>query len=431
MTTFPSMLRALLLAGVACPAGALAGASGDAAAALPVTAQAASVAAAAPAVDAPAADEIVVTGSRASRRNAVARKRDAPTIRDVVSSDQIGRLPDYNTAEAVQRLPGVTVETDQGEARYVIVRGVDPNLNQVTIDGNLVGVPEAEGRRTALDTIPSDLVAAIEVVKAVTPDYDANAVGGSINIVTPTAFDRAGDTGSFTARGTYNDKSDRFGYGAAGLVAVKLDAADTFGVAVGGSYFKRFIESDLAEPINYAVIAPGAIGAPGVTGPTAYRFYDYRIMRERIGGILNIDWRPNDDMRLYARTIYNEFTDEEDRNLFNFTFPRGTATVDSPTLVRFSRGQATREFRRNEQTQKLYNLSPGAELRFGDVSVDLNYTYSHAEEHTPVRNDIEFRSADVLANTIDLSRPRPRFAAVDARAFDPAAFPVRRIRLRA
>ena len=416
--------RAMLLSGVAFPTAASADVA-DQPAAAPTLAQGPVITAPAepPAADDAGEEEIVVTGSRASRQDAVARKRAAPTIRDVVSSDQIGRLPDYNTAEAVQRLPGVAIETDQGEARYVIVRGVDPNLNQVTIDGNLVGVPEAEGRRTALDTIPSDLVAAIEIVKAVTPDYDANAVGGSINIITPTAFDRAGSFGSITARGNYNEKSDKFGYGGAGLYATKF-GDDTFGVAVGGSYFKRFIESDLAEPINYGTIAPG------VTGPTAYRFYDYRIMRERIGGIVSLDWRPSDDVRLYVRNIYNEFTDEEDRNLFNFTFPRGLSTVLSPTEVRFARGQATREFRRNEQTQKLYNVSPGAELRFDRLALDLNYTYSHAEEHTPVRNDIEFRSGDVLGNTIDLSTPRPRFTAIDPRAFDPAAFPFRRVRLR-
>lgn len=368
-------------------------------------------------------EEIVITGSRASRQAAVERKREAPTIRDVVSSDQVGKLPDFNTAEAVQRLPGVSIETDQGEARYVIVRGVDPNLNQVTIDGNLVGVPEAEGRRTALDTIPSDLVAAIEIVKAVTPDFDANAIGGSINIITPTAFDRAGIFGSITARGNYNEKSDKFGYGGAGLYATRFGGGN-FGVAGGGSYFKRHIESDLAEPINWREVAPG------VRSPTAYRLYDYRIVRERIGAILNLDWRPTDDVRLYVRNIYNEFTDEEDRNLTNFSFARGTVTVNSPTEVRFSRGQATREFRRNEQTQKLFNVSPGAELRFDALLLSLNYTYAHAEENTPVRNDIEFRSADVLANTIDLRLPRPRFVAIDPRFFDPAAFPLRRIRLR-
>ena len=99
------------------------------------------------------ANEVVVTGSRAAREQAIERKRALPVIADVVASDDIGKLPDFNTAEAVQRLPGVSVEIDQGEPRYVVVRGIDPNLNQVTVDGNIVGIPEAEGRRVALNDL--------------------------------------------------------------------------------------------------------------------------------------------------------------------------------------------------------------------------------------------------------------------------------------
>lgn len=368
--------------------------------------------------------EIVVTGARASRLLSIERKRSAPTIREVVSSDLIGKLPDYNTAEALQRLPGVSVEIDQSEPRYVVVRGVDPNLNQVTIDGNLVGVPEAEGRRVALDTIPSDLIAAIEVVKAVTPDYDANAVGGSINIVTPTAYDRSGDFLFLTGRALYADKAEKFGFGAAGTYGARFGPDETVGVVIGASYLKRFIDSDLAEPINWRTVAPG------VSSPSSFRLYDYRIMRERIGGILNLDWRPNPEVRVYVRNIYNEFTDEEERDQVDFNFARGSVTVVSPTQVSFSRGRATREFRQNDQTQKLINISPGGEFRFGNWGLDLNYTYAHAEEHTPVRDDIEFRSADVLANTIDLTDPLPNFTAIDPRFFDVAAFPLRRFRIR-
>lgn len=368
--------------------------------------------------------EIVVTGARASRLLALERKRTATTIRDVISSDLIGKLPDYNTAEALQRLPGVSVEIDQSEPRYVVIRGVDPNLNQVTIDGNLVGAPEAEGRRVALDTIASDLVAAIEVVKAVTPDYDANAVGGSINIVTPTAFDRSDDFLYLTGRGLYADKAEKFGFGASGTYGTRFGPDGKFGVVVGASYLKRFIDSDLAEPINWTTVAPG------VSSPTSFQLFDYRIMRERIGGILNLDWRPNSEIRIYIRNIYNEFTDEEERDKINFNIARGTITVDSPTQIRFSRGRATREFRQNNQTQKLINISPGAEFNFNNWKMDVNYTYAHAEEHTPVRDDIEFRSADVLGSTIDITNPLPDLVAIDPRFFDVAAFPLRRLRLR-
>ncbi len=332
----------------------------------------------------PAGQDIVVTGSRASRVLSIERKRAMATIADVVSSDGIGKLPDYNTAEALQRLPGVSVEIDQGEPRYVVVRGIDPNLNQVTIDGNLVGIPEAEGRRVALDTIPSDLVASIEVVKAVTPDYDANAIGGSINIVTPTAFDQTHPFTSATARGSYNDKSGKTGFGASATHGQKFGAGDQFGVVVAASYSKRFIDSDLAEPTNWATFTTGATT---VNAPTTYVLYDYRIMRERIGGIVNLDWRPSDDVRFYLRNIYDQFTDHEERDQFNFALVNGAPApiVESPTSIRFPNGRATRQFRQNNQTQKLYNVSPGAELKFGKIELDLNYTYAHAQEHTPIR----------------------------------------------
>lgn len=377
----------------------------------------------------PAEEEaIVVTGSRASRELAIERKRDLPTIADVVASDGIGKLPDYNTAEALQRLPGVSVQIDQGEPRYVVVRGIDPNLNQVTVDGNLVGIPEAEGRRVALDTIPSDLVAAIEVVKAVTPDYDANAIGGSINIVTPTAFDRPGSFTYGTVRGSYNDKSGKLGLGGSATHGSKFGANDEFGIVVAGSYSKRFIDSDLLEPTNWATFTTAGTS---INSPTSIVLFDYRIMRERIGGIVNVDYRPNDDVRVYVRNIYNEFTDHEERDQFNFVLLNGgTPTVLSPTQIRFPNGRATRQFRQNNQTQKLYNISPGAELRFGGVELDLNYTYAHAQEHTPIRDDLEFRTAANRTATLDLSGERPAYVAIDPTLFDPAAFPLRRIRER-
>ena len=367
--------------------------------------------------------EIVVTGARASRLLALERKRSLPVIADVVSSDGIGKLPDYNTAEALQRLPGVSVEIDQGEPRYVVIRGVDPNLNQVTVDGNLVGIPEAEGRRVALDTIPSDLVAAIEVIKTVTPDYDGNAIGGSINIVTPTAFDRAAPFTFASARGAYNGKSEKLGFGGSATHGRRFGPDETFGVVVAGSYFKRFIDSDLAEPINWTTIA-------GVATPTSYRLYDYRIVRERIGGILNLDWRPDPDTRLYLRTIYNEFTDEEERDQFDFALAAPPIDFPAEGQISFGGGRATREFRQNNQTQRLYNISPGAELRFSNAELALNYTYAHAEEHTPIRDDIEFRSARGKFATLDLTSDRPLFVDIDPSLFDPAEFPLRRIRLR-
>ena len=366
-------------------------------------------------------EEIIVTGSRASRQQALERKREAPTIIDAVSSDNVGKLPDYNPAEAIQRLPGVSTQLDQGEPRYAVIRGVDPNLNDVTVDGNLVGAPEAEGRRVSLDTLPSDLVAAIEVVKAVTPDMDANAVGGNINIVTPSAFDRPDDFFFASVRGTYNKKADRLGYGGSASYGAKFGQNDDFGVVIAASYNRRPFDSDLYEALGWAEIEPGTFA------PNQIRLFDYEIVRERIGGILNLEYQPSDSLKLYLRNIYTEYTDKEGRDQLDFEFGEGTQTRVGPNQFSYDEGVAFREFRQNEQTQTIYNISPGGEIVFGgNTTLSFNYTHGRAEEITPVRNDVEFQSRSDLGSAIELGGPRVEFTNIDPLYFDPNDFRFRR-----
>ena len=103
----------------------------------------------------------------------------------------MGKLPDGNPAEALRRIPGMAAQVDQDEGRCIVIRDVDSSLNNVTLNGLNVGTPSEQGNRgIALDSIPADLISRLEVVKAVTPDMDANAIGGSVNIVTQSALDR-------------------------------------------------------------------------------------------------------------------------------------------------------------------------------------------------------------------------------------------------
>lgn len=133
---------------------------------------------------------ILVVGQSASASSAANRKRNSPRISDSVSADFIGQFPDQNVTEAAQRIPGVAINRDQGEGRFISVRGADPNLNAVTING--VDVPAAGGveRAVALDVIPSDVLQTLTVVKSLTPDLDANSIGGTVQIGTASAFDR-------------------------------------------------------------------------------------------------------------------------------------------------------------------------------------------------------------------------------------------------
>ena len=115
---------------------------------------------------------------------ALNQQQNAPNIMNVVSADQIGAFPDPNAAEAVQRVPGVSIQRDQGEGRYVLVRGTEARLNSMMIDGERIPSPEGDIRSVALDVIPADLLESIEVTKALTPDMDGDAIGGAVNLVT-------------------------------------------------------------------------------------------------------------------------------------------------------------------------------------------------------------------------------------------------------
>src|SRR5262249_15960727 len=106
---------------------------------------------------------------------------------NLVASDQIGSFPDPNAAEAIQRVPGIVVQRDQGEGRYVLIRGTEPRLSATTINGERIGTTENTSRQIPLDTIPADLMGAVEVTKAFTPDMEADSIGGRVNLITKRA----------------------------------------------------------------------------------------------------------------------------------------------------------------------------------------------------------------------------------------------------
>ncbi len=130
--------------------------------------------------------EIEVRGSPllVGQAKALNRQKNAINISNIVAADQIGRFPDKNASEATQRIPGISLLRDQGEGRYVMVRGTEARLNSTTINGERIPSPESDQRNVALDTIPADLLQSIEVSKALTPDMDGDSIGGTVDLVT-------------------------------------------------------------------------------------------------------------------------------------------------------------------------------------------------------------------------------------------------------
>ncbi|HOI51848.1 MAG TPA: TonB-dependent receptor plug domain-containing protein, partial [Azonexus sp.] len=157
----------------------------------------------------PVMQEVLVTGQAASMDSALDVQQMADNIVSVVHADAIGQLPDSNAAEALQRIPGLSVERDQGEGRYVRVRGLGPELNSVTINGSLVPAPESDTRAVALDVLLAGLIRSLEVSKSLTPDQDANSIGGTIEVKTISAFDHKGMFYSLEGGASYDSNVEQ------------------------------------------------------------------------------------------------------------------------------------------------------------------------------------------------------------------------------
>src|SRR5271168_832804 len=143
------------------------------------------------------ADQQVVPRSTTNRADAVELKKEAPNLVEVQPLSEIIKLPDINTAEALGRIPGISLETDSGEGRFVSIRGLDSDLNGTTYGGVRLPAsnpssPFGGGRAVAFDTFPTGIVGGVELTKTLRPDGDAEALGGSINLVPRTGAEHGG-----------------------------------------------------------------------------------------------------------------------------------------------------------------------------------------------------------------------------------------------
>ncbi len=228
-------------------------------------------------------DEIIVTGQRAAQQRALEEKRDADNFIESLSADDAGKLPDQNVGESVRRLPGVSVANDQGEGRYVIIRGVAPSLANVTLNGQTAAAPEPDSRQVKLDDIPSALIGSVSVIKSLTPDLDANAIAGQVDIVTLSAFDRSGPFA--TARLAYGELelNGEHPYEGDATVGGRFGMDDQFGYVFSANYSYRPIRSEnLQGSSNWTTLN-------GFQVPDDFRIREYNLIRERKGAVINLD----------------------------------------------------------------------------------------------------------------------------------------------
>lgn len=347
----------------------------------------------------PVTNEVVVTGQRASDLAALQAKRDSDVTSEVVSANDVGKLPDQNVAEAVRRLSGVSVATDKGEGRYLIIRGIEPNLANVTINNQTASAPEPENRNVKLDDIPSGLIGSVTVIKTLTPDLDANAIAGQVDINTVSAFDKRRSlfaSGRIVA-GLYEDTDRRAREGDASIGG-RFGPDRQFGLVVAGNYSKRPSYSE-----NILSTSRQLVNNIDLPAEVDSRIYDPAI-RTRTGAVANFDWRPSDGVKLYARFLYSKFDDDEIRNRFRFFFPADNNAADTTTLppgytaLSASGGTigattARRLLRQRQETTSTKTYSLGGEFALGGAKLKIEGTHANSNKRDPIRDEVEYRAA--------------------------------------
>ena len=371
-------------------------------------------------------DEIVVKGARYAQQRAIDHKHEAANVVDALAADDIGRLPDRNIGDALSRLPGVSTDQFEGEARFINIRGLDSSLNNLTIDGATITTGDdrgRDGRRAALDGISTSGIAIVEVAKTLTPDMDGVGIGGAINLITPSAFDRPDGTYGVSFDTSYSELSDN-------------DAFDWYNFELFGSKvfganeeFGAFFSIDRLERDALVRDFIEAISRPGPNDPPDEISFDrLPTKRERTNLAANLQWRIGATGELYLRGRYSENNRDITTRATQEFEVRGepTGTQDGGLLVPL---RLTLENEERMQRNETLHLQVGGKMSpHEDVDLEASFSRSEAEARRPLWSKIRARSAEF-----------PGFLGLDDRATmrpvdpsfidDPTNFEVNRVRL--
>ncbi len=364
-------------------------------------------------------EEIIVLGDRLKgQAKALNQQRNNANITNIVAADQIGRFPDANIGDAMKRIPGITMQNDQGEARDIIIRGMAPQLNAVTLNGERIPSAEGDNRRVQMDLIPADMIQTIEVNKAVLPDMDADAIGGSVNLVTRKAPNDRRLSG--TAASGVNLLTEKPIWTGA-LIYGDRFVNNKLGLIVSGSYNNHDFGSDNVEAVWIETDAGVVIDELDI------RKYLVQRVRRSISASLDYDINPNHSLVFSA--MYNWRDDWENR--FRMRVSRLENAFEDGNFTQIAPGRFTglgrveyqtkggldsdrvRNRRLEDQRMSNYTLS-GSHL-FNKLSATWNLTVAQASEERPNERYISFRQSGRMVD-IDVSNPREPFAYLSNRA---------------
>lgn len=299
-------------------------------------------------------EEIVVTGIRGSLRASLDVKRDSSSIVDAVSSEDVGKFPDSNVAESLQRITGVSIDRSGGEGQFITVRGLGPEFNAVLMNGRTIAT-DNDGREFSFDVLASDIIQRAEVYKSASPHLQSGGIGSVVNIVTARPLDRPGTNFTVAASGLYDTLREKVSPEITG-VASWTNEDRTLGLLLGASYFDRKSQEDSSFTNGFALrdgdtIVDAPENSTGLDETALVPLPAGRVQqqvvhsrdvqdRERISFNAAIQTRPTDNLEITLDGLYSRFDIESFATQFSgfFSPPFINPVVDSNgTVVSFSR----------------------------------------------------------------------------------------------
>jgi TonB-dependent receptor len=358
-------------------------------------------------------EEVLVTAERPhGEAEAINQMRTSENILQVLPAEVIRSLPNANVADAIGRLPSVTLYRIEGEGVYIQVRGTEPRLTNVTVDGVTLPSPEPTVRQVRLDVLPSDLIEAVELNKTLSANQDANGIGGSVNLRTK----EAGETPTLNLYGDggrTNIENGRASYGFGGTVGKRFGLKKRFGILANGAYDYNGRGIDNIQP---KLDPRSTFAAPFYDNDT---IREYRYYRHRYGFAGSADYRISDDASIFVRGIYSDFKDWGDKW---YVSPISTPITSAGVLPSASVASPAPKF---YTSSKRPDASVGSILLGGrDVKKDYWFTYlisaSRSYENSSAGNpkaDFSWIGPAVYCNYVPSAQTdplRPKFGACEA-----------------
>lgn len=329
----------------------------------------------------------VVGTAREGQAKALNQQRTADNIKNIISADLIGRFPDLNVAEALQRVPGINIERDRGEGGVVQMRGAPPSFTTVNINGEQIPGSQSDGSRNQeLSVIPVDQLSSMEVTKAITPDMDGDNIGGNVDLKTPTAktnkwkgkvefgggYNNIVQTTNFIGRVSLNRR----------FFATKDVKDGRLGISAGYSLFETQNGRDRVQYSYPATFSPtlnkstGTLDTTTQINPIFYRLRDLQNLRRRVGASAIVDYKFNNKNQITFNYMYTQRYDSDQEKRVQFDFAQSTITA--PTWAIETDGTIT-----NNNTSMRRFINP----RIFDVKTN---TFSLEGKHTLNKISIDY-----------------------------------------